>query len=107
MPHVIDMSVLQRVSRPAQVDARLIIALRRVLFSGIALALLLPAAREYNAWLGWMPLWLVGMPLSALWAAHGFRLPQRSMPGRSVRRRRPQARRSRARASLRTLPRAA
>jgi hypothetical protein len=42
---------------------------------GLALVAVLPAARGHSEWLGWMPLWLVGMPLAAWWAMHRFRLP--------------------------------
>ncbi len=57
---------------------------------GVLLVLLLPAARAHWTWLGWGPLWLVGMPLSAWWLAAGVPLP--TWPPR-VRRRGPQARR--------------
>src|SRR5688500_16950059 len=50
-------------------------ALRSLLLAGLALVLLLPVARASTAWLGWMPLWLVGMPAVAWWALHRFRLP--------------------------------
>lgn len=56
-------------------DPRLDRALRRVLWIGATLVLLLPAARGHSAWLGWMPLWLLGMPATALWALHRFRVP--------------------------------
>lgn len=64
--------------RPRQpaIDVRLAAALRQLLVLGAVLVLLVPATRGYNAWLGWMPLWLLGMPLSALWALHRFRLPR-------------------------------
>ncbi|MEO6365024.1 MAG: hypothetical protein ABIO38_03115 [Luteimonas sp.] len=50
--------------------------------------------RGHNQWLGWLPLWVLGMPLVAWWALHRFRLPGWSgKPGRpsnelSTRRRR-------------------
>ncbi|KWV11532.1 hypothetical protein [Xanthomonas translucens] len=54
-------------------------ALRRVvrqaLLAGLALVLVWPAARGSSEWLGWRPLWLLGMPLSAWWALHRFPLP--------------------------------
>src|SRR5688500_14174543 len=56
-------------------DPRLRAAVLRALWLGTTLVLLFPAARGHNAWLGWMPLWLLGMPLSALWALHRFRMP--------------------------------
>ena len=45
---------------------------------------LLFAAGDARAseWLGWMPLWVLGMPLAAWWALHRFRLP-RWVKGRS------------------------
>lgn len=68
-------SATRRPRKPA-IDAGLATALRQVLVLGAVLVLLVPAARGYNVWLGWMPLWLLGMPLSALWALHRFRLPR-------------------------------
>ena len=71
--------------------------LRYALAIGAVLVLLLPSARGFSATLGWLPLWLLAMPLSALWALHGFRLPRRAAEPRNTaaRRRRagPQARR--------------
>ena len=58
------------------VDPRLDRFLRRLVGWGVLAVLLLPAARGSSAWLGWMPLWLVGMPLSAWWALHRFALPR-------------------------------
>lgn len=49
--------------------------LRTAILAGLALVLALPAARGYSQWLGWMPLWLVGMPLAAWWSLYRFRLP--------------------------------
>lgn len=57
-------------------DPRVAAWMHRILLLGVLLVLILPAARASSAWLGWMPLWLVGMPLSACWALHGFRLPR-------------------------------
>ncbi|MFP5374600.1 MAG: hypothetical protein ACLGHW_06840 [Gammaproteobacteria bacterium] len=56
---------------------RLSRGLRRVLACGLVLVLAWPAARGHSAWLGWLPLWLLGMPLSALWALHGCPVPRR------------------------------
>ena len=75
-------------------DPRLERALRTAIVAGLALALLLPARSH---WLGWTPLWLLGMPLSAWWALHRFRLPRPTMisarrrrrPGGKARRRHP------------------
>ena len=73
--------------------------------------LLLPAGRGYSQALGWLPLWLVAMPLSAWWALHGFALPRwpAAASGVIVRRRRrgPQARRRRADRAVAPLSRAA
>lgn len=77
------------------VDPRLDSALKQAVLIGIIAVLAIPAARGYNAWLGWMPLWLLGMPLVAWWALHRFRLPHRpAVTARPARRRpRTQARR--------------
>ncbi|UKE47672.1 hypothetical protein [Xanthomonas cerealis] len=48
---------------------------RQALLAGLALVVVWPAARGYSEWLGWRPLWLLGMPLSAWWALHRFPLP--------------------------------
>lgn len=66
-------------SRPqpfAAIDPRLERALRRLVLFGLLAVLLLPEARGSNAWLGWLPLWLLVMPLSAWWALHRFALPR-------------------------------
>lgn len=57
-------------------DPRLDQILRRLIGWGALAVLLLPAARGTSAWLGWMPLWLVAMPLASWWALHRFRLPR-------------------------------
>jgi hypothetical protein len=74
----------------------------QALLAGLALVLVWPAARGYSEWLGWRPLWLLGMPLSAWWALHRFPLPLRPLR-RALARARPrvQARR-RAPAAWRT-----
>ena len=87
-------------SRP---DPRLAAALRQVLLAGIALVLVVPAARGSSHWLGALPLWLVAMPAASLWALYRFPLPRlrRMQPVSSAgavarpRRRGPQARRRR------------
>ncbi len=80
-------------------DPRVLRCVRQVALAGLALVLVWPAMRGNSAWLGWLPLWLVGMPLTAWWALYRFRLPAawwvrghhaRRTP---VRRERPQARR--------------
>jgi len=63
--------------KPESVDFDLERILRSVVITGLALVLLLPAARGQSDWLGWMPLWLVGMPAVAWWSLHRFRLPGR------------------------------
>ena len=56
-------------------DSRLDLVLRRLVGWGVFAVVLLPAARGTSAWFGWMPLWLVAMPLASWWALHRFRLP--------------------------------
>lgn len=84
------MQHLASVSRSSAPDPRLERRLRQAVAAGAVLSLLLP---WHSEWLGFMPLWLLGMPLSAWWALHRFRLP--AMPRRrgAVRRRGGQARR--------------
>jgi fatty acid desaturase len=76
-------------------DRRVLRGVRQWALAGLALVLVWPAARGYSSWIGWLPLWLVGMPLVAWWALYRFRLPAAWRAGgdRRVRRRRPQARR--------------
>lgn len=114
MPGVIRMSApvssLSLAARSAcePADPRLAALLRRAMWAGLVAVLVLPAARGYSPWLGWMPLWLLGMPLSALWALHGFRLPRRrTVAALPRRRRRPQARRRLPRTGAPRLARAA
>ena len=85
--------------------------MRYAIAIGAVLVVLLPAARGFSQALGWLPLWLLAMPLTGWWALHRFRLPQRVSQARNetVRRRRPgpQARR-RGRLTVRpALPRVA
>ena len=88
-------------------------SLRLILGAGLALVLLLPAARGFSQWLGWWPMWLVGMPGVALWALHRFRLPARVAAVRkraqaAPRRRSPGAQaRRRVSPQLKRIPRAA
>ena len=58
------------------VDPRLDAVLRHATAIGAVLLLLLPAARGTHAALGWLPLWLLAMPLIAWWALHRFALPR-------------------------------
>jgi hypothetical protein len=60
-----------------EIDPGLEDLLRHAVAIGAALVLLLPAARGFSPTFGWMPLWLVAMPLAAWWALHRFRLPSR------------------------------
>jgi hypothetical protein len=73
-------------------------ALRQAVILGTVAVLLIPAARGSSDWLGWLPLWLVGMPLAAWWSLRGFPLPEVAV--RMPRRRRVQA----TRRSLRRVP---
>ena len=72
--------------------------LRQTVILGSLAVLLIPAARGSSDWLGWLPLWLVGMPLAAWWSLRGFPLP--AVAVRLPRRRRVQA----TRRSVRRLP---
>ena len=69
--------------------------LRQAVILGTLAVLLIPAARGNSEWLGWLPLWLVGMPLAAWWSLRRFPLPEVAL--RLPRRRRVQARRRSAR----------
>lgn len=79
-----------------QPDPHVVRTVRQVALAGLALVLVWPAARGYSQWIGWLPLWLVGMPLVAWWALYRFRLPAawRGGNGAGKRRRGPQARRA-------------
>ena len=101
-----------RRASPETADPRLDALLRHVIAIGAVLVLLLPAARGSHGALGWLPLWLLAMPLAAWWALHRFRLPHWSISPASaatVRRRIavPQARRRLRAARPRSLPRVA
>ena len=63
--------------------------LRQLVLFGAALVVLIPAARGSSEWFGWLPLWLVGMPLAAWWSLRGFPVP--ALAVRMPRRRRAQA----------------
>lgn len=62
--------------RPEPLDPRVDAVLRHATAIGAVLVLLLPAARGSHAALGWLPLWLLAMPLVAWWALHRFALPR-------------------------------
>jgi len=85
-------------TRP-DIHSGLDVLLRHAVAIGVAIVALLPAARGFSPTFGWMPLWLVGMPLCAWWALHRFRVPvgeaeaatavrTRRRPGVQARRRR-------------------
>lgn len=79
--------------------------LRQVVIVGTLAVLLIPAARGSTDMLGWLPLWLVGMPLAAWWSLRRFPLPRMAL--QMPHRRRAQAlRRTRVRRVVK-LPRAA
>ena len=81
-------------------DPRVLRCVRQAALAGVALVLVWPAARGHSEWVGWLPLWLVGMPLAAWWSLRGFPLPQMAM-ARMPRRRRAQAlRRGRSRRAM-------
>ena len=82
-------------SQVATIDPVLERVLRRIVLFGLLAVMLLPAARGSSALLGWLPLWLLAMPLSAWWALHRFAMPRWPRPLGVQRRRRtrPQARR--------------
>ncbi|MFO1474797.1 MAG: hypothetical protein U1F20_10045 [Lysobacterales bacterium] len=65
--------------------------LRTAVILGALAVLLLPAARGSSDWFGFLPLWLLGMPLAAWWSVSGFPLPR--VAAALPRRRRAQARR--------------
>ncbi|MQP75900.1 hypothetical protein CQ393_08350 [Stenotrophomonas sp. MYb238] len=78
-------------------DPRVLRCVRQAALAGLALVLVWPAMRGSSAWIGWLPLWLLGMPLSAWWALYRFRLPAawRTRRQGAGNRQRPQARRLR------------
>jgi hypothetical protein len=94
-------------------DPRLVQGLFGLLFLGVVAMLSFPSARGASAWLGSMPLWLLGMPLAALAALHVRKLVQAPAPAAmpASRRRRaganPQARRRGPATASTRMPRAA
>lgn len=75
-------------------DPQVLRWVRQAALAGLALVLVWPAARGSSEWLGWLPLWLVGMPWLAWWSLYRFRLPTALLRRRGTGRRRgPQARR--------------
>lgn len=82
--------------RAEPIDPRLDGLLRHMIAIGAVLVLLLPAARGTHAALGWLPLWLLAMPMAAWWALHRFPVPgwvrhQRAKPIAPARRSTPVA----------------
>jgi len=57
-------------------DSRVLRGVRHLALAGLALVMAWPAARGSSAWFGWIPLWLVGMPLAAWWALLRFPVPR-------------------------------
>lgn len=71
MPHL-------KFARPAApVDPRLARLLWQWLIFGVALCTLLPAARAYNHWIGWLWYWLIAAPAIALCVLHRARWRRR------------------------------
>ena len=95
----------------ADLDLTIDDALRYAIAIGAMLILLVPAARGMHAAIGWLPLWLLGMPISAWWALHRCRLPPPpagDRPGMPRAQRQPSQARRRARQARRDeVPRAA
>jgi len=96
----------------AGIDPGLDAALRYAIAIGAVLVVLLPAARGMHAAIGWLPLWLLAMPLAAWWALHGFPWPRSAPPERALvgvrsRRNAPQARRRVRQPRRESLPRVA
>ncbi|APO96368.1 hypothetical protein [Xanthomonas vesicatoria] len=97
-------------SRSERPDPRVLRPVRQIALAGLALVLVWPAARGHSEWIGWLPLWLVGMPMLAWWSLHRFALPALARPGarRALPRRRgPQAQRRRVTSRAATPARAA
>ncbi|MGX9718999.1 hypothetical protein [Stenotrophomonas acidaminiphila] len=92
------MAESSRRSTVEQPDPRVLRCVRQAALAGLALVLVWPAMRGSSIWIGWLPLWLLGMPLSAWWALYRFRLPaawRTRRPAAGGSRQRPQARRLR------------
>lgn len=55
-----------------------IVAMRRLIYAWLVLGtialIFVPALRGYDAWIGWLPFWLVAAPLINLLALHPHRL---------------------------------
>ncbi|MGQ0799193.1 MAG: hypothetical protein ACT4NL_03645 [Pseudomarimonas sp.] len=68
------MSHLRHLPLPASITAHspLRPLLVHWLTAGIALVVLLPAARSHSLWIGWLPYWLVAAPLLCLAIIDGW-----------------------------------
>lgn len=73
-------SAAERVSQHS--NPRLLRVVPQIALAGLAVVLVWPAARGSSVWLGWLPLWLVGMPLAAWWALLRCPLPTRAIARR-------------------------
>ena len=67
---------------PRDADRSLRAILGHALAIGVTLVVLLPAARGMHELIGWLPLWLLGMPLSALATLHLRRKRQDAVSSR-------------------------
>ena len=70
-------------NRPCHLHDRIDQTLLQATFAGLAFSLLLPFAQVNTQAFGWLPLWLVGLPLSA-WLGRRWRP---DLHGRQQRRR--------------------
>ena len=57
------------------IRATLDAALRHGLAVAVVVLVLVPAARGHHEALGWLPMWLLGMPAVALWVLRGCPVP--------------------------------
>ncbi|MGK4573750.1 hypothetical protein P0967_022855, partial [Xanthomonas hortorum pv. gardneri] len=62
-------------ARSERPDPRVLRPVRQIALAGLALVLVWPAARGHSEWIGWLPLWLVGMPMLAWWSLHPVSSP--------------------------------
>ena len=77
-------------------DRRVLRCVRQAALAGVALVLVWPAARGHSEWIGWLPMWLGGLPLDGLVepaslppaagrSAHPYRPPPSRAAGASPR----------------------
>lgn len=57
------------------IRATLDAVLRHALAVAVVVLALVPAARGHHEALGWLPMWLLGMPAVALWVLRGCPVP--------------------------------